>query len=62
MEPHESLKKLKSKHSGEEEATRPKRFRIVKLEDRIAPVKASGNTKKCISLQTCWLCATLGCW
>jgi hypothetical protein len=32
----------------------PRRFRIVKLEERIAPKKAGGNTKKqCVSVVTC---------
>jgi hypothetical protein len=32
---------------------KPKRFRIVKLEDRIAPSKG-GNTNNCSKLQSCF--------
>jgi len=41
---------------------RPLRFRIVKLEERIAPKTGGGNTKKCISQPTCVFCESLGCW
>jgi hypothetical protein len=66
MDPHRE-EPQKALPAGAEQ--RPKRFRIVKLEERIAPTKGgtNGNTCACgISFGGCgvtWPCQTnLGCW
>jgi hypothetical protein len=63
MEPRrEELRREEPKAPEASAGGKPKRFRIVKLEERIAPSKGGnvpggGNTHKCGSLDSC----TLGC-
>jgi hypothetical protein len=59
MEPHrEEQPKALEPSAG----PKPKRFRIVKLEERIAPSKGGGGTRnhQCVSGYTC-ACGTSGC-
>ena len=54
MEPHREEQQKAPKPSAE---PKPKRFRIVKLEERIAPSKGGTNGNKA----TCDSCAMYGC-
>jgi hypothetical protein len=57
MEPHREEQNKASPPSAER---KPKRFRIVKLEDRIAP-SSGGGTKNChYTGGTCWTCGGCG--
>lgn len=50
MEPYRGVRPNAPEPGAEQ---KPKRFRIVKLEDRIAPSKG-GNTNNCSKLQSCF--------
>ncbi len=60
MEPHREETQKAVEPSA---AQKPKRFRIVKLEDRIAPIKSgtkncgSVGPTHCVTCLTCWNCS-----
>ena len=63
MESHQPQKNQERGGLPDGQAPPPRRFRIIKLEERIAPKKGGGgNTNKCISLATCVMCETQYCW
>jgi hypothetical protein len=51
MEPRQEEKKTSEGRPEEKEATKP-RFRIIRLEERIAPGKGGNGTNKCSG----WYC------
>jgi hypothetical protein len=55
MESRQPEKKQATEGPSDEQSPRPRRFRIVKLEERIAPKKGGPNSKKCFV-------GTIGCY
>ncbi len=57
MESHREEQPKKPETRGE---PKPRRFRLVKLEERIAPAKgyANGTHKNCAPTDTCWCTCT----
>jgi hypothetical protein len=54
MEPRREEAKVATPHGGQ----KPKRFRLVRLEDRIAPCKGGNGTHNCVASNcgTCFCC------
>jgi hypothetical protein len=54
MESHQPQKNQEIERLPDGQPPPPRRFRIVKLEERIAPKKSSLNSKKCVvTFETC---------
>jgi hypothetical protein len=62
MESHQPQKNQELEGLPDGQPPPPRRFRIVKLEERIAPKKGGdGNTKKCYPLLS-YVCESNYCW